>query len=466
MLMLAYGASVGGLLTPVGSPAEPDRPRPHRGGHRREDLVRRLDDHGAPDLRADVRRAGGRPAAAQQAGDPQARRASRSTSTRERARAGRALAWPSATRSSRSPSPSRCGSCPASSALIAGTDSERLRRPSATGSTRASSPSSAPRCCSCCPPTGRSASSRCAWSDAAKIDWGTIVLFGTGIIFGSLLADTGLAETIGNGASDTLGLGSAFAITIFAVVLAILVSETTSNTASAAVVVPIIIPIAMAAGVDPFVPALAATFAASFGFMLPVSTPQNAIVYGSGTRADHQDDPLRLLLRRARRDPDPRCCCPLMVAVVGLADAVTHSGSRVIPGDGIGPEVIGATRTVLDAVGRRARPRPGLRRVRLVVPALRRDRRDDARRRARHARARTTRSCSARSAGPGVPDHVSLWGLLIPIRRALPAVRQPAADGGLRGRRRARCAAPGPARSTWSSCARTSRASTARSAAG
>lgn len=38
----------------------------------------------------------------------------------------------------------------------------------------------------------------------------------------------------------------------------------------------------MAAGVDPFVPALTATFAASFGFMLPVSTPQNAIAYGSG----------------------------------------------------------------------------------------------------------------------------------------------------------------------------------------
>jgi sodium-dependent dicarboxylate transporter 2/3/5 len=40
--------------------------------------------------------------------------------------------------------------------------------------------------------------------------------------------------------------------------------------------------VAVAAGVNPFVPALAATFAASFGFMLPVSTPQNAIVYGSG----------------------------------------------------------------------------------------------------------------------------------------------------------------------------------------
>ena len=68
------------------------------------------------------------------------------------------------------------------------------------------------------------------WSDAARIDWGTIVLFGTGIIFGSLLESTGLAETIGNGSYDTLGLTSTFAITVFAVILAILISETTSNT--------------------------------------------------------------------------------------------------------------------------------------------------------------------------------------------------------------------------------------------
>ena len=120
------------------------------------------------------------------------------------------------------------------------------------------------------------------WKDAAQIDWGTIILFGTGIIFGSLIASTGLAETIGNSVNDALGLSSVVPITIFAVILAIIVSETTSNTASAAVVVPIIIPVAVAAGVNPFVPALAATFAASFGFMLPVSTPQNAIVYGSG----------------------------------------------------------------------------------------------------------------------------------------------------------------------------------------
>ncbi|APH46022.1 anion transporter [Microbacterium sp. 1.5R] len=120
------------------------------------------------------------------------------------------------------------------------------------------------------------------WSDAARIDWGTILLFGTGIIFGAMLSASGLAETIGEGLFNTFGVTSALALTALAVGLAILISETTSNTASAAVVVPIVVPLAAAAGVDPVVPALAATFAASFGFMLPVSTPQNAIVYGSG----------------------------------------------------------------------------------------------------------------------------------------------------------------------------------------
>jgi sodium-dependent dicarboxylate transporter 2/3/5 len=69
---------------------------------------------------------------------------------------------------------------------------------------------------------------------------------------------------------------------VFAIVIAILISEATSNTAAASVVVPVVLPVASAAGVDPLVPGLAAVFAASFGFMLPVSTPQNAIVYGSG----------------------------------------------------------------------------------------------------------------------------------------------------------------------------------------
>jgi sodium-dependent dicarboxylate transporter 2/3/5 len=120
------------------------------------------------------------------------------------------------------------------------------------------------------------------WNQAVNIDWGTILLFGGGIVLGTLLDETGLAKTLGQGMVDTLGVSSLLAITILSVLIAVVISETTSNTASAAVVVPIVIPIAVAAGVDPIVPALAATFGASYGFMLPVSTPPNAIVYGSG----------------------------------------------------------------------------------------------------------------------------------------------------------------------------------------
>jgi sodium-dependent dicarboxylate transporter 2/3/5 len=120
------------------------------------------------------------------------------------------------------------------------------------------------------------------WSEAVRIDWGTILLFGAGIALGKLLSDTGLAKTLGNSVSNALGVTSLLGITLLATVVAVLISETTSNTASVGIVVPIIIPIAIAAGVEPLIPALAAVFGASYGFMLPVSTPPNAIVYGSG----------------------------------------------------------------------------------------------------------------------------------------------------------------------------------------
>ncbi|HEV8253593.1 MAG TPA: DASS family sodium-coupled anion symporter [Vicinamibacteria bacterium] len=120
------------------------------------------------------------------------------------------------------------------------------------------------------------------WRDAAEIDWGTILLFGAGIVFGGLMRRTGLAEQIGRSTADFLGVASLLPITVFATVIAILISETTSNTAAASVVVPIVLPVATAAHVDPLIPGMAAVFGASFGFMLPVSTPQNAIVYGSG----------------------------------------------------------------------------------------------------------------------------------------------------------------------------------------
>jgi sodium-dependent dicarboxylate transporter 2/3/5 len=120
------------------------------------------------------------------------------------------------------------------------------------------------------------------WNQAAGIDWGTIVLFGSGVALGTLLSETGLAARLGDAISSTLGVTSPVGITVLAIVIAVLISETTSNTASVGIVVPIVIPIAQSAGVDPVIPALAAVFGASYGFMLPVSTPPNAIVYGSG----------------------------------------------------------------------------------------------------------------------------------------------------------------------------------------
>lgn len=120
------------------------------------------------------------------------------------------------------------------------------------------------------------------WNQAAKIDWGTVILFGAGITLGSLLSETGLAEQIGSSISDALGVSSVIGISLVVVVVAVITSETTSNTASAAIVVPIAISIAAAAGVNPTIPALAAIFGANYGFMLPVSTPPNAIVYSSG----------------------------------------------------------------------------------------------------------------------------------------------------------------------------------------
>jgi sodium-dependent dicarboxylate transporter 2/3/5 len=120
------------------------------------------------------------------------------------------------------------------------------------------------------------------WRQASRIDWGTLILFGGGITLGVQMFETGLAEWVGQGLLALTHAQSPSGITMAAIVTAILVSETTSNTASANMVVPVMISLAAAAGVDPIPPAIGATLGASWGFMLPVSTPPNAIVYGSG----------------------------------------------------------------------------------------------------------------------------------------------------------------------------------------
>jgi sodium-dependent dicarboxylate transporter 2/3/5 len=120
------------------------------------------------------------------------------------------------------------------------------------------------------------------WREAAKIDWGIVLLYGGGFALGVLSFKTGLAETLGKNLLGYLPSSGGTGLLIASTILAVILSEVTSNTASANMIVPVVISIARAAGVDPVEPALGATMGASLGFMLPVSTPCNAIVYGSG----------------------------------------------------------------------------------------------------------------------------------------------------------------------------------------
>jgi sodium-dependent dicarboxylate transporter 2/3/5 len=120
------------------------------------------------------------------------------------------------------------------------------------------------------------------WVEAVRIDWGIILLFGGGLAMGELAFSTGLAESMGRGITSWLPVHTEGALTILFTAVAIVMSEAASNTASANMIVPIAIAVSQAAGVDPVQPALGATLGASMGFMMPISTPPNAIVYSSG----------------------------------------------------------------------------------------------------------------------------------------------------------------------------------------
>lgn len=124
------------------------------------------------------------------------------------------------------------------------------------------------------------------WSEATQIDWGTILLFGGGLALGKLLFRTGLADRIGEAFKSVVSAGFPMSASLFMILAAALVSvlltELISNTAATSMLIPVIIATAQSAGIDPLGPTLGVTFAASMAFVLPVSTPPNAIVYGSG----------------------------------------------------------------------------------------------------------------------------------------------------------------------------------------
>ena len=122
------------------------------------------------------------------------------------------------------------------------------------------------------------------WKEGVEgIEWGTLLLFGGGLAMGGMMYTTGLSAWVGNGLKDLLGShpNEWLFVAVFSVT-ALLMSEVTSHTASINLIGPIAISVAVSEGFSPIPVAVAVALSSSLGFMMPVSTPPNAIVYASG----------------------------------------------------------------------------------------------------------------------------------------------------------------------------------------
>ena len=123
-----------------------------------------------------------------------------------------------------------------------------------------------------------------SWKDGVEgIEWGTLLLFGGGLAMGGLMYTTGLSDWIGEGIKMMMG-GQPSEILFIAIfcISALLLSELTSHTAATNLIGPIAIGAALSMGFSPIPVAVGIALSSSLGFMMPVSTPPNAIVYASG----------------------------------------------------------------------------------------------------------------------------------------------------------------------------------------
>jgi len=119
------------------------------------------------------------------------------------------------------------------------------------------------------------------WQEATKLPWGILILFGGGMALAAGFKNSGLALWIGS--QMTLLEGVAILLLVLCLIAAVnFLTEITSNLATTAMLLPILYPMAKTINVHPFILMVSATVAASCAFMLPVATPPNAVVFGSG----------------------------------------------------------------------------------------------------------------------------------------------------------------------------------------
>ena len=119
------------------------------------------------------------------------------------------------------------------------------------------------------------------WEATRGLPWGVLVLVGGGLALADAIAGSGLGAWIAAALGEAAGWPLA-ALTLLLVAAIVLLTEITSNTATAATFVPLVAALAAGSGIAPTELAIPAAIAASCAFMLPVATPPNAIVYGSG----------------------------------------------------------------------------------------------------------------------------------------------------------------------------------------
>ena len=119
------------------------------------------------------------------------------------------------------------------------------------------------------------------WKTAERIPWGVLILFGGGLALAAGFKETGLAEWIGT--RFTLIEGISFFLLLLIIIASVnFLTEVTSNVATASMLLPILASVALKLDLHPFGLMVGATLAASCAFMLPVATPPNAVVFGSG----------------------------------------------------------------------------------------------------------------------------------------------------------------------------------------
>jgi len=119
------------------------------------------------------------------------------------------------------------------------------------------------------------------WETAVKIPWGIVLLFGGGLALAAGFVHTGLADWIGTKMTLLQGV-HLFLLLLILIAIVNFLTEITSNVATASMILPILASMAIAIEVHPYILMVAATLAASCAFMLPVATPPNAVVFGSG----------------------------------------------------------------------------------------------------------------------------------------------------------------------------------------